>query len=181
MSEFNLAFSDVLKHEGGFSNHANDKGGATHYGISLRFLKWLPKTAGDVNGDGHVSHADIKALTPDKARAFYQRYFWEHYRLGDIENQAIATKLFNFFVNMRGRTAALIAQRALNDLGVMVKTDGILGSRSLAALNGVEAHELMVCIKWQAWSVYKSIVAADSTQSAFINGWRKRAFADVNG
>lgn len=179
MSEFNLAFNDVLKHEGGFVDHAADKGGATAYGVSLRFLKSLPVEAGDVNGDGHVDKRDIMALQPDDAREFFREYFWKHYRLSEVRDQCVATKLFNFFVNMRGKTAALIAQRSANDLGASLKPDGIMGSRTLAALNGMNPEQLMVCIKWRAWEVYRAIVDEDPSQAAFINGWRNRAFADV--
>lgn len=179
MSEFNLAFDDVLKHEGGFVHHRADKGGVTQLGISLRFLQALPSLAGDVDGDGHVSEADILALTPDDARAFYRRYFWQHYRLGEIADQRVATKLFNFFVNMRGRTAALVAQRAANDLGAKLQEDGVIGSRTRAALNGIDPEQLMVCIKWRAWQVYRAIVDSDASQAVFINGWRNRAFAEV--
>lgn len=179
MSEFNLAFNDVLKHEGGLVDHAADKGGATAYGISLRFLRSLPIEAGDVDGDGHVDKRDIMALTPDDAREFYRRFFWDHYRLSEIRDQRVATKLFNFYVNMRGTTATLIAQRSANDLGANLKEDGIIGSRTRAALNGMNPDQLMVCIKWRAWEVYRAIVDKDASQAAFINGWRNRAFADV--
>lgn len=179
MSEFNLACNDVLKHEGRESDHKLDKGGATDYGISLRFLRSLPLVAGDVNGDGHINKSDIQALTPDLARAFYRRYFWDHYRLGEIHDQRVATKLFNCFVNMRGTTATLIAQRSANDLGANIKEDGVIGSRTRSALNGIDADQLMVCIKWRMWEVYRAIVDEDPSQAAFINGWRKRAFADT--
>ncbi|MCF1458015.1 MAG: hypothetical protein LPH21_10835 [Shewanella sp.] len=179
MSEFNLAFDDVRRHEGGFVEHAADKGGTTSFGISLRFLQSLPPEAGDIDGDGHVSRADILALSEDDARAFFRCYFWDHYRLGEIRSQAVATKLFNFFVNMRGRTAALVAQRAANDLGANLVADGVLGSRSLAAINAIDPGQLLVCIQWRAWEVYRVIVAQDKTQAAFINGWRNRCFAPV--
>ena len=179
MSEFNLAFNDVLKHEGGFIDHAADKGGATAFGISLRFLSGLPVEAGDINNDGHIDKSDIQALTHDDARAFYQQYFWNHYRLNEISDQQVATKLFNFFVNMRGKTAALIAQRSANDLGANIKEDGIIGSRTRSALNNMNPNQLMVCIKWRAWEVYRAIVEQDTSQAALINGWRNRAFADM--
>lgn len=179
MSEFNLAFNDALKHEGGFVDHAADKGGATAFGISLRFLRSLPVEAGDIDGNGHIDKSDVQSLTHDDARAFYQRYFWDHYHLSDISDQRVATKLFNFFVNMRGKTASLITQRSANDLGANIKEDGIVGSRTRSALNSMDPDQLIVCIKWRAWEVYRAIVDNDSSQSVFINGWRKRAFADA--
>ncbi len=177
MSHFKAALADVLKHEGGFVDHKNDNGGATAFGISLRFLSALPALAGDVNGDGHVNKDDVKALSKDDAAMFYQKEFWLHYRLDEVSNKAVAVKMMNLFVNMRGKTAALIAQRAANDLGAGLVEDGIVGSKSIAVLNALEAGPLLCCIKYQAWAVYKAIVENTPSQAVFINGWRKRAFA----
>lgn len=177
MSHFNAALMDVLAHEGGFVNRKEDNGGATNYGISLRFLKMLPVIAGDVNGDGHINTHDVLSLTPDTAAAFYHTYFWQHYRLDSIIDKGVATKLFNLFVNMRGKTAALVAQRAANDLGSALTVDGIAGTRTFRALNAHPADALLTCIKWRAWEVYRGIIAHDPTQHIFFEGWRKRAFA----
>tara|TARA_R110001606_G_C15220230_1_gene633946 strand:- start:384 stop:917 length:534 start_codon:yes stop_codon:yes gene_type:complete len=177
MSHFKTALADVLKHEGGYVDHQNDNGGATAFGISLRFLSALPALAGDVNGDGHVNKDDVKALSIEDADTLYEKEFWLHYRLDEVTEEMIAVKLMNFFVNMRGKTAALIAQRAANDLGAGLVEDGILGSKSIAVLNELEAMPLLVCIKYQAWQVYKAIVVNTPSQAVFINGWRKRAFA----
>lgn len=179
MSHFKRALADVRGHEGGKVNHSADKGGATAYGISLRFLQSLPVEAGDIDGDGHVSIADVQALTPAQADGFYKAHFWDHYRLGEIAHCGVATKLFNCFVNMRGKTAALIAQRAANDLGARLVEDGVAGSKTFAALNDCSPLALLVCIKWRMWEVYRAIIAHDPAQAVFRNGWRKRAFSRV--
>ncbi|WP_372830529.1 glycoside hydrolase family 108 protein [Pontibacterium sp.] len=176
-SEFYTAYLDVLEHEGGRVNHRADRGGSTAYGISLRFLKGLPDLAGDVNGDGHVSEADIDVLTRRDAQGFYLKYFWEHYDLGQIQDQVLATKMFNFFVNMRGKTAALIAQRAANDFNAGLLEDGVLGPASFAAINRLPPAHLLVCIKYHAWQVYKAIVSHRPSQAVFLNGWQNRAFS----
>jgi len=174
---FDSAMSDVFLHEGGYVDHQSDKGGATAYGISLRFLKSLPELAGDIDGDGHVDVGDIQRLTPEMAAEFYKTYFWDHYRLDRIADQSVQTKMLNFFVNMRGKTAGLIAQRAANDLGANLTEDGRLGTLSFTAINKLNPEQLLVCIKYQAWRVYKAIVAHDATQIVFLDGWRNRAFA----
>jgi len=57
MSRFDLAIPTVLLHEG-VGCDAKDRGGVTHYGISLRFLKTLDELGhdgffiGDKNHDG---------------------------------------------------------------------------------------------------------------------------------
>lgn len=177
MKHFDIAVADVLKHEGGRVDHPLDNGGDTNLGISLRFLRNLPDVAGDITGDGHVNSDDIAAMTPATAVAFYRAYFWEHYRLGEIHDLAVAIKLFHFFVNMRGKTAGLVAQRAVNDIASPVYLDGVVGSKTLAAINACAPSEYLVCLKWRAWEVYRAIIQKTPSQSVFSNGWRQRAFA----
>ena len=50
MSHFDTAIKKVLKHEGGYVDHKNDPGGATKYGISLRFIR-QSNTDLDLDGD----------------------------------------------------------------------------------------------------------------------------------
>lgn len=50
MSNFDTAIITVLRHEGLFVNDSDDAGGATHYGVSLRWLKSI----GDLDNDGFV-------------------------------------------------------------------------------------------------------------------------------
>ena len=43
-------------------------GGATNYGVSLRFLKSLKRAEGDIDLSGEVNAADIRALTVEGAK-----------------------------------------------------------------------------------------------------------------
>ena len=180
---FDTAFFKLMFWEGGgvFHKVPGDQGGATNYGISLRFLKSLPLDESDVDRDGHVTEADIKALTDFTAKAFYRKHFWLHYQLGEIEREPVATKLLNIFVNMRGQTAARVAQRALASCGIHdVKEDGYLGPLSFAAINEITCSDSLTAMYLAALrahqeSIYRLICAADPTQNKFLNGWIRRA------
>ncbi len=54
---------DILKAEGGWTDRAEDRGGATNFGITLPTLSdWLGRPA---------TVEDLKALTEEDARALY--------------------------------------------------------------------------------------------------------------
>lgn len=177
MSDFFIALRSTLLHEGGFSDVVQDAGGATKNGISLRFLESLPLVEGDVDGSGHVDRADVIALTPEHVSGFYRRHFWDHYRIGQIKHQRLASKAFDLFVNMRGRTAARVLQRAANELGANLVVDGVAGSKTFQALNDLNTDQVMTETKHHAWQVYKQIIKNDPEQSVFRRGWQKRAFS----
>ena len=180
---FDSAFKNLMYWEGGDKYHEikGDSGGATKYGISLRFIKNLPLDDSDINHDGHVTALDIEALDESTSKAFYRKYFWFHYQLGNIETEQVASKIFTIFVNMRGRTAAKVVQRALASCKVRgIKEDGRLGPLSFAAINEVTCDcsltaMYLTALRAHQESVYRLIAARNSTQTKFLNGWIKRA------
>lgn len=177
MSNFRSAIAFVLKNEGGYSNDKNDNGGATNFGISTRFLKLINK---DIDGDGHVTSKDVKALTENRSIELYREYFWDHYRLNELRDVTISTKALDLFVNMRGISAGKILQRACNNCGAALKVDGIPGSKTLNSLNsislfGVTKEQLLSEIRKEQADFYHAIVKADKTQKKFLKGWLARA------
>ena len=177
MSHFESAILFVLRNEGGYSNHHNDHGGATNYGISTRFLKLVKK---DLNADGHINAQDVVSLTKDKAVDLYKEHFWDHYKLDNIRDVHIATKALDLFVNMRGTNAAKIIQRACNKMGSTLAVDGLLGHYSFCAVNehasftGNKAR-FMGFIREEQAEFYRAIVKRDKTQRVFLKGWLARA------
>jgi lysozyme family protein len=60
---FNELVKTILKFEGGYVDHPSDPGGATNFGISLRFML-LTKDVElfDMNKDGKIDKEDVKLL-----------------------------------------------------------------------------------------------------------------------
>lgn len=173
---FEAAVAVVLKHEGGFVNHPSDPGGATNYGISLRYLKSLGIELGDVDLDGDVDIDDIKALTPDKAKAIYRREWWDRYgyfKLPDI----VGTKVFDLSVNMGAKQAHRLLQRALRACGKEVIQDGVLGPKTLSAAHSSIPEALLAALRSEAAGFYRSLIAKKPELSVFETGWMNRAYA----
>ncbi len=185
---FDAAFNYAMRLEGGAIYHEikGDQGGATKYGISLRFLKGLGVDEADIDGDGHVSRQDIKALDEQTAKFFYLRYFWLYYQLGDIENPQAAIKLFSIYINMRGKTATLVAQRALSSCRVPgIIEDGYIGPITIAAINEICCCDhltavYLVALRSHQEAVYRLIAAKNPSQTKFLNGWINRARDNFN-
>lgn len=178
MSEFLLALPTVLRHEGGYVNNPNDPGGATKYGISLRWLK-SQGLHGDVNGDLVVDIADILALTPDTAAGFYRVNWWEKYGFGRVIDQTVATKVFDTAVNMGTPRAVKFAQQAAIALGfVLSAPDGLMGPNTVLALNSLPAANLLHKYQDLQAGFYRQL-ATDPKLTQFLAGWLNRAYDRV--
>ena len=130
--EFRLAVDIVLKHEGYYSNDVDDRGGATKYGISLKFLQGLKDSDndgyldGDLNFDGIVDINDIRSLSPQDAVDLYYFEFWVKDQFDRLP-YFLSPKLFDLAVNMGTHQANKLMQRAITACGLPIADDGIMG------------------------------------------------------
>lgn len=175
-----IATSVIQEHEGGFNDIKEDRGGATNYGISLRFLKSINLLDGDITDDGHVTKDDIKAVTLDEALRLYKSYFWDHYNVDQFVTPVLQRKMFSLLINMRGKTAMKCCQRALRCLGYQIADDGIFGSKSRDAFEDAVfkfgPSPLLASIKSEAAGIYRLIANSNPDQEKFIKGWLNRAY-----
>jgi lysozyme family protein len=160
----------ILEHEGGYNDIKNDSGGATNYGISLRFLQSINE---DINNDGSVDWIDIKQLTKKKAIELYWNNFWR--AMYDKMPVGIGEKVFDFAVNAGHMRSHRTLQAAVNRLGGNLKVDGMIGSVTLAALKNYSPQSIMAeFIKEQA-SFYQALVKQEPKNKIFLKGWLNRA------
>lgn len=174
---FEDAISFVMKHEGGFVNHKKDAGGATNYGISLRFLK----SAGiDIDGDSDSDIDDILAIDKQKASEIYKTYWWDRYGYDRIQDSDIAKKVFDLAVNMGAPRAHKLTQISVNRLrDKPIAVDGILGRQSFEAINELikkdKSRALYLELIENACHFYTNLVADNPELKVFLKGWINRA------
>jgi lysozyme family protein len=199
---FKECLNEVLKYEGTYSNHENDRGKETFRGISR---KWHPRWDGweiidmvkeTVDGIKVLKSGDI---TPALGEAynnklnqfvalFYKEEFWDRIK-GDVLaeiDQTIACEVFDMAVSMGVRAAIKNLQKAINatyqnyiDARVEITEDGIFGKVTEKHLKELKEHELITELieyfrKYRALR-YAEIVRHNPNQAVFILGWLKRA------
>lgn len=186
MSSFERAMPTIQLHEAGLANDPDDPGGITNFGISIR---WLLTTGdldhdglpdGDIDGDGDIDADDIKKLTQPLADKLFLLYWWNKFKYGQINNQVIATKVFDFSINMGSLPAHKCLQRALRaSNGIQLEIDGILGPKTLEAVNKTSPDRLLPALKQAAASYYEAIIMKNPKMSKYRNTWLRRAYANV--
>jgi len=177
---FDVAFRLVMAHEGGYVNNPKDPGGATKYGISLRFFKQftgraLPDTdiVGDLDGDGDIDADDIKLISVGLAHQVYRRAWWDKHHYKQIQHRDVAIKLIDFAVNMGQRRAVVNLQRSLRaSTGRRLVEDGVMGQKTLAAINGGDEATVTCGLMCETAGFYRRL-----GEEAFLSGWLNRAYS----
>jgi lysozyme family protein len=166
MANVNLLAPFILAREGGFSNRKADKGGPTNKGVTL--TTW--RSVGyDKDGDGDIDVDDLRLLTDDEViNRVLKPHYWDRYRADQINSQSVANICVDWLW-MSGKPAITKVQALL-----ALKADGIVGPKTIAAINAADPKELFTRIKQARFAFYAAIVAADPTQKANINGWHNR-------
>lgn len=173
MASFKEAITRIFKHEGGYVDNSKDLGGTTNYGISLRFLQSIDKTA---------TKDTIKNLTSEDAEDLYFQHFWLPSKYDEIKSQKIAEKVFDTAVNMGGKIANRFLQQTLNIAifnGKPLDEDGIIGKSTIDTINlldgeDVEDHITSIYSLLQK-EYYAKIVINRPEQLVFLKGWFNRA------
>lgn len=182
MSTFEKAIGLLLQHEGGCVNNPNDPGGVTNYGVSLRFLQEQPLTVGDFDHDGDVDAEDIKNMSVEDAKTVYRTVWWDKYRYGMINDQTIATKVFDLSVNMGAKRAHMLLQEAMNKaFSLRLTVDGLIGNATFSTLNAIhdgdQEQTLITAYCNEAFGFYQRLIAAKPSLKVFENGWKNRAYS----
>lgn len=169
MNNFELALRHVLSVEGGFVNHKFDRGGATKYGVTRATLEAFRRR--------ETTADDVRELTIEEASEVYRVLFWEHYGIDRINDPRIALAVFDQIVNRRASEVIRGLQVNLNTaFGCSLLPDGVLGPKTIEAVNRVRAERLIVEIAITAQAAYHDLAERVPNQSAFLGGWLARTW-----
>lgn len=168
--KFLSAVDYVLANEGGYSDDPNDLGGCTNFGITLTDCLAHPET-------GIHTCDDVRHMLKSVAIDIYHSDYW---LFEGISNGRVATKLLDMFVNLPGKTAITIMQRAAKMFGAHVTLDGIYGPQTESAINTICSDPLHVEpyldeLTYFLHHYYAGIVEARPKNAKFLKGWLTRA------
>lgn len=160
MAKAELLKPFILKWEGGFVNDPLDKGGATNKGITIgTFRQFYGKDA---------TVEQLKRITDEQWLHIFKVGYWDRWQADQIINQSVANILVDW-VWASGVHGIKIPQRILG-----VTDDGVVGSKTIAALNARNQGDLFTQIKQARINFCETIVRNNPAQKRFINGWLNR-------
>ena len=161
MAKYEKLIPTVLKWEGGFANHPNDPGGATNSGVTLSTFR-------NVYGKNKTVQ-DLKNMTMEQWEYIFKTRFWDRWKADDIDNQAIA----NLLVDWLWASGVYGIKYPQEVLGV--KTDGIVGLKTLAAINYYPNKKELFEKLWNRRKKHFEDIVRNRPQSkVFLKGWLRR-------
>lgn len=154
---FDDAFSALMEHEGGYSDHAADPGGKTRFGVT-------EAVAREVGYRG-----DMRELPLDLAKRIALERYWRPAGC-DEWPEAIRFDVLDVAYNSGVKTAIKMVQRA-----AFAEADGVLGPKTRLAVRAIDPLVLLARIN----GARLAYLADLPTWPAFGRGWARRIAANL--
>ena len=161
MDRFEKFLDYIFEVEGGFTDDENDRGGATNFGITEEEAREFSYTG------------DMRNLTKDFAENIYLKKYYLGNKLDKIIDDRVALSIFDWAVNSGGKGIKK-AQIVANKFGANLIVDGIVGNKTLEAINNINPEAFLKEYHEMQRTFYKNLVAKDITQEDFLKGWLNR-------
>lgn len=179
MADFKKAFKMTNENEGGYKpDEAEDEAGETYAGIGRNFNPEFPGWAlidnyksmhGPIRKGAKLNIPELDQMIFDH----YKKKYWSRMYGEKITNQGIAMNLYDFFVNTE-KGAARAIQRALNKVGSKIEKDGIIGPKTVIAINSSDPVELNNYFNEERIRHYKDEVIRRPAKLKNLAGWLNR-------
>jgi len=145
---FEACLDFVFEMEGGFSNDAADRGGATNFGITHEeYYKWLKRKG--------LPHKDIRDITKQEASQIYKEQYWDAFDCGSTPEPL---NLVLFDTAVQHGKARQLYKKALE------QSPQYSNSTANIARTLIEVRR----------NYYYSLVKQSSSQGKFLKGWLNR-------
>jgi len=157
INNYPTALKQVLKSEGGWSDNPADPGGATMKGITIgTYRQW--------KNNPNITKEQLRAISDAEVYDIYKQQYWNKID-GDYMPSGVDYALFDAAVNMGVGRAAKLIQEAVG-----VTADGVLGPKSLSAIQKANPKELIEKFSALKEAFYRSL----KTFPVFGVGWLRR-------
>lgn len=111
---FKRALNYIYSVEGGYSNHKNDRGGKTNYGITQ-------KTYDEFRKNRKLLPLSVKDIKKEEADLIYYKNYWCASGANKISDFSMALVLFDSCVNHGVSAGKLLYKKSENDIDNFLK------------------------------------------------------------
>jgi len=159
-SSWNATIAFILLHEGGFSDHKADPGGATYRGVTLAvFRAW--------RANYRLTATDLRNMEESETIALYESLYWNAVE-GDLLPIGVDLMTADMAVNAGVRRSGMHLQECAGMTGRDI--DGAVGPKTLEAVRAVHPSVLVSALNARHERHYKQL----RTFNTFGRGWMNR-------
>lgn len=154
---YDTSISRVLKHEGGYTNHPQDPGGPTNWGITIHDARkyWKP----------NATAADVKAMPLAIAKTIYRQRYWDN-QLCDRLEGGVDYAMFDYGVNSGVGRSGKVLRRLLR----LPDNTSVVTADVVKAANLKDSAQLSAAICDERLAFLKAL----KTWPTFGSGWGRR-------
>jgi lysozyme family protein len=156
-STYAAALTHLLAHEGGYTNHPDDPGGPTNFGITIADYRRYAKA--------DATAADVRAMPIGEAKAIYRKRYWDAQRCDDLP-AGVDYAVFDYGVNSGVGRSGKVLRRMLH----LPDDSSAVTDDVIAAARAADARALVTAICDERLRFLKSL----NTWAVFGKGWEHR-------
>jgi lysozyme family protein len=160
MANYKTLIPFILQWEGGFVDDPDDTGGATNKGVTIATFKKVYGATSTVE--------QLKKITDEQWTNIFKKEYWDRWRGDDIVSQSIANIVVDW-VWLSGTYGITLVQRLLS-----VVQDGVVGPKTITALNAQDAKKLFDNIKTIRVQYINDIIKKTPKKEKYRKGWMNR-------
>lgn len=164
MADVEKVIPHLLRWEGGFVNDPDDLGWATNMGVTMATYRAYCRA----KGYPVPTVERLKNLTRRQWEDILKSMYWDKFRADGIVSQSVA----NICVDWLWMSGSVAIKRVQEIVGV--KVDGIVGEKTLAAINDRSPLPLFGAIKEARKEYIDEICRKRPTNEKFRRGWMNR-------
>lgn len=168
MTDVNLYAPFVLRWEGGFENSPNDTGNYDDQHNLIGSNKGITPTTYKTAYGVYPTIQEMQNLSLNQFTYILKKLFWDRWDADSIKNQSVASILVDWLW-ASGIWGIKIPQGILG-----LKTDGIVGNVTIAAVNAQDHQIFFNKIKDARIAFVQNIVTNHPNQSEWLHGWENR-------
>lgn len=170
---FSKISSVILRHEGGYVNDPNDRGGETNMGITI--ATWRAYAPIDLGIE--ATSSSLRNMTKEQAEIIYYNHYWEPKGFCKLENTKVALMVYDWTITS-GRAVKQIRKMLHDEYNNRLIVNNIMDDDMIHCINAVENQEqLLSRIAEIRKDYYRSLTITNGEPNAqikFLNGWINR-------
>jgi lysozyme family protein len=167
ISNWDQAFKQMLKSEGGFTDDERDNGNKLPDGRKGSTMLGVTQFNWEQHVGHQVTHDDMRKLTPTDVEPLYKKKYWDVVRADELPS-GIDYLVFDMGVNAGPGRSIKLLQTAVG-----VTPDGGFGPMTMAAVQAADPTKLIEDFSQAKEAFYRSL----DSFSVYGTGWLNRVAA----